>query len=216
MVRAADRSGRNPADVRLVAVTKYASLEAVRALVELGVDALGESRPQQFAQRVAELDAPVNWHFIGTLQRNKVRLVLPHAALIHSVDSLRLLERVNQVAIELGLAPRLLLEVNISGEKSKHGFTPTALEHDWDQLVRSHPGQIVGLMTMAPASDDPEQTRPCFRGLRDLRDRLARRSRQIELSELSMGMSGDFEVAIEEGATLIRVGSALFEEWSPT
>lgn len=197
--------------MQLVAVTKYAPLDSVRALVDLGVVTLGESRPQQFAQRVAELDRAVDWHFIGHLQRNKVRMVVPHASLIHSIDSLRLLERVNQAASETDTSPRVLLEVNVSGEGSKDGFSPESLDREWEQLIAMTPARIVGLMTMAPAGDDPEQARPCFRALRHLRDELARRSpASIDLRELSMGMSGDFEVAVEEGATLIRVGSALF------
>ncbi len=221
-------------------MTKYARLEWVRELLRLGVRLLGESRPQQFAERVGQIElpladaspsgtspcgvsqtgaadsqVPIEWHFIGHLQRNKVRLVLPHASLIHSVDSPRLLERIHHVAAETGIAPAVLLQVNVSGETTKGGFSPDALEREWPQLAATKPAKIVGLMTMAPASRDPEEARPFFAALRELRDRLARQSPpNVMLPELSMGMSGDFDVAIEEGATLIRVGSALFEGMS--
>lgn len=209
---AADRAGREASEVRLVAVTKYAQLDWVQELVNQGVRSLGESRPQQFAQRVDAFDVPIDWHFIGHLQRNKVRLVLPHVALIHSVDSLRLLQRISDLSTELDLETRVLLEVNVSGEATKDGFSPEALQREWSQLIALPSVKICGLMTMAPAADDPETARPHFAALRTLRDRLASQSpAELSLSELSMGMSEDFDVAIEEGATLIRVGSALFD-----
>ncbi len=242
---AVGRSGRSESEIRLVAVTKYARLEWVSELLRLGVRLLGESRPQQFAERVGEIEVPrldvsrsdasqsdvsnadsprfdsqqsngpIEWHFIGHLQRNKVRLVLPHASLTHSVDSPRLLERVDEIAAESGIAPTVLLQVNVSGESTKGGFSPEALERDWSRLIAAKPAKIAGLMTMAPASDDPEDARSFFAALRELRDRLVLQSPpEVTLSELSMGMSGDFDVAIEEGATLIRVGSALFEGMS--
>ncbi len=197
---------------QLVAVTKYADLAWVRELVAIGHTVLGESRPQQLIQRAELLGPGVEWHLIGTLQRNKVRAVLPHVALIHSVDSWRLLERIDSTAAELGLRPRVLLQVNISGEASKHGFTVDDLIASWDQVDLLQHVQIGGLMTMAPLADNPDDARPTFRGLRELRDRLRTRNREGEsLPELSMGMSHDFEVAIEEGATLYRIGSLLFD-----
>lgn len=210
IARAAQRSGRAADDVRLIAVTKYARLEWVRALIDAGQVLLGESRPQQLIERAAALPAGIEWHLIGHLQRNKVRALLPHAAVIHSVDSLRLAERISDIAGQLSLAPRVLLEVNVSGEASKDGFVPGVLQQQWPALRALPHVQIDGLMTMAPASDDPETARPTFRGLRDLRDAL-RSGGPAVLPELSMGMSADFEIAIEEGATLVRVGSALFE-----
>jgi len=209
---AAARSGRRASDVRLIAVTKYAQMEWVRELVDQGVRSLGESRPQQFAERVDAFDVPIEWHFIGHLQRNKARLVVPHASLIHSVDSLRLLQRINDVAAESGIEPRVLLEVNVSGEPTKDGFAPDTLEREWPRLIAMPPAKICGLMTMAPACEDPEAARPFFAALRGLRERLAAQSPpETTLRELSVGMSGDYEVAIEEGATLVRIGSALFE-----
>jgi pyridoxal phosphate enzyme (YggS family) len=209
---ACTRAGRNPAEVSLVAVTKYARLDWVRALVRQGECELGESRPQQLVKRASELTEPVHWQLIGSLQRNKVRLVLPYVSRIHSVDSVRLLEAIDRVAGELGLRPRLLLEVRFSGEEAKHGFEPEDLRRCWDEVQSFPHVRLEGLMTMAAYADDPEAARPAFAGLRQLRNELRSRiSDAAALSHLSMGMSGDFEVAIEEGATLVRIGSALWE-----
>lgn len=205
------RAGRSPESVKLVAVTKYAQLSEVRRLVELGTIDLGESRPQQLDDRANQLSGDIRWHFIGHLQRNKVKSVLSRAVLIHSVDSLRLLERISAVAAELALRPRVLLEVNISGETSKDGLSIDDLRSQWDTFQTFPNVDLVGLMTMAPLADDPENARPVFRKLRLLSDELAAQSEHhVKLTELSMGMSGDFSVAIEEGATLIRIGSRLF------
>lgn len=205
------RAGRSPDSVKLVAVTKYAELTDVRRLIELGMIDLGESRPQQLDERADQLPAGILWHFIGHLQRNKVKSVLSRAVLIHSVDSLRLLERISTVAAELALRPRVLLEVNVSGEASKDGISIDELRSQWDVFQAVPNVEIAGLMTMAPLADEPETARPVFRQLRQLRDELARHSQpHVRLTELSMGMSGDFAVAIEEGATLIRIGSRLF------
>jgi pyridoxal phosphate enzyme (YggS family) len=218
------RAGRVPADVLLIGVTKSARLEWIEALVAVGVLDLGESRPQQLLER-AERIRPIRkvegadtsggraprWHLIGHLQRNKVRKVLPIAGYLHSTDSLALATRIDSLAAEIGLRPRMLLEVNASGETSKDGFTPDQLAADWAALcVLSHV-EIVGLMTMAPFSEEPEDSRVTFRRLRELRDQLAASPGAPSLPELSMGMSGDFEVAIEEGATMIRVGTNLFD-----
>jgi pyridoxal phosphate enzyme (YggS family) len=212
MRAAAQRAGRDASDVCLVAVTKSARLEWMRQLVEAGVCDFGESRPQRLVDRVPQFSPSLRWHLIGHLQRNKVRPVLPLVELVQSIDSIRLLERVNAVAVELELCPRVLLEVNVSGERTKDGFSPQDLLRDWEQMLLMRPATVAGLMTMAPAAEPPEQARPHFAALRELRDRLRTQSPpEVTLPVLSMGMSGDFEVAIEEGATLIRIGSALFE-----
>lgn len=206
------RAERLPVNVQLVAVTKYADLDWVRDLVELGETRLGESRPQQMCQRVDELPGGVCWHMIGHLQRNKVDMVIPAAELIHSVDSLRLLRKIESSAATLGKRQRVLLEVNVSGEESKDGFSPADVESNWAEILDLQHVDIQGLMTMAPHSDDAESARPFFKQLRGFRDRLAAKSGgRLLLPELSMGMSGDFEIAIEEGATLIRIGSRIFE-----
>jgi PLP dependent protein len=205
------RAGRPAGDVRLIAVTKSAEIGWIEALLPLGVRDLGESRPQQLCERALLVDKPVAWHLIGHLQRNKVRKVLAVAGWIHSVDTLLLLQRIDEIAGELGVRPRLLLEVNVSGETAKHGFEPEELAATWPALITVSHVEIAGLMTMAPWTESPEAARPVFAGLRGLRDRLRGSRPSIALPELSMGMSGDFEVAIEEGATLVRVGTSLFE-----
>jgi pyridoxal phosphate enzyme (YggS family) len=208
---ACGRAGRDPAEVTLVAVTKYAQLNWVSALVELGIADLGENRPQQLCERAEALAAAVRWHLVGHLQRNKVRKVLPLTVCVHSVDSWKLLDRIELLAAELDLRPRVLLEVNASGEASKDGFPLDELRGGWGRLPRYQRTQVAGLMTMAPFAEDPEAARPVFRRLRELREELEPRSPAGgSLPELSMGMSHDFDVAIEEGATLIRVGSDLF------
>ncbi len=210
-------AGRSPDDVLLVAVTKPARLDWIQALMARGVRDLGESRPQQLLERAEAIgqherdESPVHWHLIGHLQRNKVRKILPVADCLHSIDSLPLATRIDGLSAELGLRPRLLLEINVSGEASKDGFTPEQLAIDWAALSALSHVHVAGLTTMAPFSDDPEVSRITFRRLRELRDGLAARPGAPPLGELSMGMSGDFEVAIEEGATMIRVGTSLFD-----
>lgn len=208
---ACQRARRAPETVRLIAVTKYAQLEWVQALVELGCHDLGESRTPQLEERAALLSPEIRWHFIGPLQRNKVRRTIQHSSLIHSVDSLKLLNTIDRIAGEAELQPEVLIEVNLSGEASKKGFTREALCAEWEAICSVSEVKVTGLMTMAPHVQDPELARPVFRELRELRDELQKRSPdRFSLQELSMGMSGDFEVGIEEGATLVRVGSALY------
>lgn len=210
---ACDRAGRDPGEVRLVAVTKYARDEWVEALLTLNQHALGENRPQQLIQRAQQFAAastPVEWHLIGQLQRNKVRAVLPHVALIHSVDSWRLLEQIERVAVEESRDVNVLLQVNVSGEASKSGFCQAEIEDQWEAVQQTTRTKVCGLMTMAPLTTDESIVRSTFSGLRALRDRLQERSPEIALTELSMGMSEDFPIALAEGATLVRVGSRLF------
>jgi len=207
------RVGREPAGVTLVAVTKTVSPRVAGLLPEVGVPDLGENRPQELWRKAESLAAsPIRWHLVGHLQRNKVERTLPLVHLIHSVDSLRLFQAVDGEARKSQIRPRALLQVNISGEGQKHGFSE-------DEIVRAEPDlvrgavEIVGLMGMAAYSDDPEAARPAFARLRQFRDRLRRdwNLTGFQLEHLSMGMSGDFEVAVEEGATLVRIGTTLFE-----
>lgn len=193
-------------------MTKYVSLETIHALYDLGVRDFGESRPQSLWTRAPLLPDDVRWHFIGRWQTNKVKRTLPLIALAHSVDSWHLAERVSQESVKLGLVTPILVEVLLSGEESKAGFDPEELATTWHKL-RELPGlNPRGLMTMAAESGDPEDARPTFRQLRELRDELCQQTGVPGgLPFLSMGMSQDFEQAIEEGATHVRVGSALFE-----
>lgn len=214
IAHAAISAGREPDSVRLVAVTKYAEPAWVRALLETGEVDLGENRPQQLEERAALFPDAVHWHLIGHLQRNKIRRILPLVDLIHSLDTTRVVEAVDRVASELGLRPQILLEVNVSGEASKDGFTPDSVRAAWPQLCKLEHVDIRGLMTMAPLTSTSETARPVFRALRDLRDELAAGDPH-RLPELSMGMTGDFEAAIAEGATLVRIGSALWRGLAP-
>lgn len=206
---AADRGGRDPEAVRIVAVTKTVGVQDIRNAVSAGMSDFGENRVQEFLGKYG-LFPDVRWHFIGSLQTNKVKDVVGRAVLIHSVDSLRLLEHVDRRAAERDLVQPVLLEVNVSGEESKHGFPADDVE-DALRAAKDMPGvQVRGLMTMAPLTR-PESVRWVFRDLAALRDSLrALRLDRVELDELSMGMTNDFEVAVEEGATIIRVGRAIF------
>jgi pyridoxal phosphate enzyme (YggS family) len=207
------RAGRDPAEVRLVAVTKYVDAPTAAHLVTAGCRDLGESRPQELWEKASAAElASVRWHLIGRLQRNKVRRTLPLAALIHSVDSERLLAEIDAQAAALNLTPRVLLEVNCSGEDAKQGFSPDDVSRLFPQLARLEHVQVAGLMTMAPLEGGESAARQAFATLRDLRDGLSTSaSPNAPLGELSMGMSGDFAAAIAEGATIVRIGSALFE-----
>jgi len=220
MADAAARSARTAGQVRLVAVTKSAGQAEVRALVEAGCRELGENRPQQLWEKAEQLrDLPIRWHLIGHLQRNKVRRTLGLVEMIHSADSVRLIEAIDRVAGEAPVpissqARRVpvLLEVNVSGDVAKHGFDPEGMEPVLDGLAGLRRVEIRGLMCMAGLEGDPDAARRDFTRLRQLRDRLRPRCPEgVLLDELSMGMSGDFEAAIEEGATMVRIGSALFE-----
>lgn len=213
MAAACQVADRSLDSIQLIAVTKYAKVEWIEGLISLGLSQFGENRPQQLEERQTRWPQ-VQWHLIGHLQRNKAKSVLGRVALIHSIDSWRLAERLSELAPSDSKVNRipLLCEVNVSGEASKDGFTIANLCADWDQLLGLPGVEIRGLMTMAPLAHDPNEARPVFAKLRQLRDELRARSPiEVTLSELSMGMSGDFEVAIQEGATLIRVGSRLFE-----
>lgn len=206
---AAVRAGRDPAGVDLVAVSKTYPSERIREAMEAGQGLFGESRVQEALVKIPSLPGRLRWHFIGHLQANKVRKALPLFELIHGVDTVEIARDVDRIAAELGLYPRVLLEVNVSGEGSKHGFPPEDLERALEGLLALPRLQVEGFMTMAPLAPEAESSRPFFAALRSLRDRLADHA-GVPFPTLSMGMSGDYEVAVEEGATLVRVGSAIF------
>lgn len=210
---AALASGRTADAVTLVAVTKYVEPPLARALAEAGCLDLGESRPQELWRKAGALaDLPVRWHLIGHLQRNKVARTLPLVSLIHSADSMRLIEAIDADAAALLRTVPILLEVNVSGEAAKHGFAPDELAPLGPRLAALTHIEVRGLMCMAGRDSDQDQTRREFERLRLLRDRLRGNWPDgVQLDELSMGMSGDFEAAIAEGATLVRIGSSLFE-----
>lgn len=214
---AAGRSGRRAEDVTLVAVSKYVGLAEIEALLAAGCYDLGESRPQDLWHKAEQLrDRPVRWHMIGHLQRNKTRRTLPLVTLLHAGDSWRLLEAASQSMPPSGRTLEVLIEVNVSGDATKTGLGPEEVEPLLPQIARLPQLHVGGLMAMASWGGTLDEARGDFVRLRTLRDRLAARCPpEISLTQLSMGMSGDFEVAIEEGATLVRVGSALFEGVEP-
>lgn len=208
---AALRAGRRPEEVRLVAVSKTQSAAAVSEAVRAGQRLFGENYVQEFTAKVADVAEPVEWHFIGSLQSNKVKHLVNLVSLIHSVDRLSLAEEINRQWGKVGKICEVLLEVNIAGEVSKGGAACDNLLELVHAAARLPHLRIRGLMTMPPFFDDPERARPYFRQLRLLAETVARQEIPgVEMQELSMGMSGDFESAIEEGATLVRIGTALF------
>ena len=212
MANAAARAGRSPSDVRLIAVSKTFPVEAVRAAYDAGHRDFGENRLQELLQKMeATSGLDVQWHLIGHLQSNKARKAAERVPLIHSVDSVDLLRRLEAAAAAAGTRPKLLVQVDLAAEPTKHGAPPETLAGIFEEAQRARAVMVVGLMLLPPLAENPEDARPWFRRLRDERDRL--RDAGIAdalLRELSMGMSHDFEVAIEEGATMIRVGTALF------
>lgn len=212
VAQAAQRVGRDPASVRLVAASKSVEAARVRAAVAAGITILGENYLQEARQKIGQLGHDtVEWHLIGSLQRNKVRYIFDLFSMMHSLDSLPLAEEINRRAERLGRRMPVLLEVNIGDEASKSGFTPQELLTDVHKLATMSHLQVRGLMTVPPPTSTPEEARPFYRQLRQLRERLQEQGIDgMEFSELSMGMTADFEIAIEEGATFVRVGTAIF------
>jgi pyridoxal phosphate enzyme (YggS family) len=213
IAQAAAKAGRAVDDVELVAISKTHEAAKVREASEAGQALFGESRVQEARVKIPELPSNLRWHFVGHLQKNKIRHALPLFELVHSVDSLALAKDINRIAEEDGLHPRVLLEVNVAGEGSKFGFTPAKLRENLESLLALPRLSILGLMTIPPIADEAEASRKYFVQLRELRDRLQTEF-HVDLAQLSMGMTQDFAVAVEEGATLVRVGTAIFGERS--
>jgi len=206
---AATRAGRDSREVTLVAVSKGRPLEMIHEAAQAGQRVFGENRAQELRDKIDRLAVDLEWHFIGHLQRNKVNMVIGKAALVHSVDSRRLLEAVAFRAEELEIVQDILLQVNVSGEESKYGMEEEGMEGMLEAALALPAVRVRGLMTIAPLEAE-EKTRPCFRRLRELRDALARDFSPLDLGILSMGMTQDFEVALEEGANMVRIGTAIF------
>ena len=203
------RAGRDVKSVQLIAVSKTFPVGSVREAFEAGQLQFGESKVQEAEPKIAALPGSLHWHFIGRVQRNKVRKMLQNFEVIHAIDSLRLASYTDEIAGELGLFPKVFLQVNVGREASKGGFEPDVLRAEMESLLKLGRLEIVGLMCIPPAGPDAESARPWFASLRETRDALEREF-GVTLPALSMGMSGDFEVAIEEGSTHVRVGSAIF------
>ena len=214
IAEAAKKSGRSPDEIALVAISKTHEAEKVRAAFDAGQSLFGESRVQEARAKIPLLPSAARWHFVGRLQKNKIRHALPLFELFHSVDSLDLAQQMNRIAEEEGSRPRVLLEVNVAGEGSKIGFAPETLRVQMDALRELPRLAIEGLMTIPPLAPEADASRKYFVALRELRDQFATEF-NLPLPELSMGMSGDFLVAIEEGATLVRVGTAIFGKRTP-
>ncbi len=212
LVRATERAGRLSTDVRLVAVSKTFPITHVQAALAAGQRVFGENRVQEALEKISlSSDTTIEWHLIGHLQSNKARKAASSFACIHSIDSAELLRRVDGAAEEDGRHPELLIQVDLAGEPTKHGTAADGLHAIFEAAAACRAARVTGLMVLPPFMDDPEETRPYFRRLREIRDELASRGVQPSmLRELSMGMSHDFEVAVEEGATLVRVGTAIF------
>ncbi|HEV8044045.1 MAG TPA: YggS family pyridoxal phosphate-dependent enzyme [Rubrobacter sp.] len=212
---ALERSGREADGVRVLVASKYYAPEQVAALAEAGVELVGENRAEDLVDKQDLFGDRFEWHFIGHLQRRKAKVVAPRVTLIHSIDSVRLVEELAGRAPEGGIG--VLLQVNVGGEESKYGVSEGEVEALLEAAAATEGRVLVrGFMTLAPLVDDPEDVRYIFAKLRTIRDRLRKSwSPHFDLSELSMGMSGDYEVAIEEGATLVRIGRMLIEEDGP-
>ncbi len=219
IAEAATRSKRNVEEITLIAVSKTHPPEAVIDVLDAGQFIFGESRVQEARAKVPLVPARARWHFVGHLQKNKIRHALPLFEMLHGVDSLELARDMDRIAGEVGAFPRVLLEVNVAGEGTKFGFTPDLLRAQMEDLLALGRLNIDGLMCIPPPQPKAEMARGFFTTLREIRDRLQTEFR-VPLPQLSMGMSGDFGVAIEEGATLVRVGTAIFGErsgktWKP-
>jgi PLP dependent protein len=215
IAQAAAKVGRKADDIELVAITKTHPAEKIREAVEAGHTLFGESRVQEARAKIPELPSNLRWHFVGHLQKNKIRHALPLFEMIHSVDSLALAEDINRIAEEEGMHPRVLLEVNVAGEGSKFGFHPEKLRNEMEPLLALPRLSTEGLMTIPPIAEEAEASRKYFIDLRELRDALEENF-DLKLQQLSMGMTNDFAIAVEEGATLVRVGTAIFGERART
>src|SRR3989454_5952864 len=211
IAQAAAKARRAVDEIELVAIAKTHPAEKVREAIEAGQTLFGESRVQEARAKIPELPSNLRWHFVGHLQKNKIRHALPLFEMIHSVDSLELAHEMNRIAEEQGMHPRVLLEVNVAGEGSKFGFKSETLRAEMESLLALPRLSILGLMTIPPLAEEAEVSRKYFIQLRELRDRLQTEFR-VDLAQLSMGMTQDYAIAIEEGATLVRVGTAIFGE----
>jgi pyridoxal phosphate enzyme (YggS family) len=203
VTEAAQRTGRSPEAIRLVAITKGVGTDEIRILSDLGLSEFGENRVEEARSKIGCMDRVVRWHMVGLVQRRKARDVVALFDAVDSVDRLELAMALDQQCEQAGKSLDIMVEVNLSNEPSKHGFRPESLPEAVQRMKELPHLQVRGLMTMAPFTQDPQEVRPVFATLREL-------GRQLGLEELSMGMSNDFEVAIEEGATQVRIGSALF------
>ena len=211
--RACARSGRKREEITLIAVSKTKPVEAIREAMGAGADTFGENKVQELCGKIEEIEEPLHWHLIGHLQRNKVKYIVDKVYLIHSVDSLRLAKEIQKEAEKCNVTCPVLIEINIGGEESKDGIPKEGAIPLIREIAELSRVQVRGLMTIAPPVEEPEEARGYFKEMRTLFEAVkAEQIPGVEMKELSMGMTGDFEVAIEEGATMVRVGTAIFGE----
>ena len=211
IVQACERAGRNPSEVKLIAVSKTKPVSMIEEAIACGQTVFGENKVQELCDKIPQLPANLEWHLIGHLQRNKVKYIVDKVALIHSVDTVRLAKQISQEAVKAGVTVQILLEVNVAREESKFGFMEEEVEEAVREIAAFPNIQIVGLMTIAPFVADPEENRIYFKKLHQLCVDINKKNiDNIRMSELSVGMTGDYEVAIEEGATMVRVGTGIF------
>lgn len=208
----ARRAGRNPGEITLVAVTKTVAIERIREAFDCGAKDLGENRVQEFLNKYQQLPSEIKWHFIGHLQTNKVNKIIGKADLIHSLDRWALAEELHKAAINAGQVARVLVQVNVAGENSKYGLAPTETVDFVATAVSLAGLSVQGLMTIAPWTVNPEEVRPVFRQLKEIARSVEERVPGSKMHYLSMGMSGDWEVAVEEGANILRIGTSIFGE----
>ncbi|MDD4237378.1 MAG: YggS family pyridoxal phosphate-dependent enzyme [Desulfotomaculaceae bacterium] len=209
---AARRAGRNPGEIKLVAVTKTVPVEIIREALACGANRLGENRVQEFLSKYQKLPPSVEWHMIGHLQTNKVNKIIGKVNLIHSLDRWALAEELHQAATEVGKVVKVLVQVNVAGEKSKYGLAPSETVDFITSTADLAGLSVEGLMTIAPWSANPEEVRPVFRQLKEIARKVEDKVTGSRMDYLSMGMSGDWEVAVEEGANILRIGTAIFGE----
>lgn len=210
---AATVSNRESKDIGLIAVTKTVDVDTIKEAIDYGILHIGENKVQELVKKYDQIGKAVKWHLIGHLQRNKVRHIIDKVDLIHSLDSYRLAKEIDKRAKNIDRIVECLLQVNVSGEKTKYGVSPDEVDHILREISPLHNVQVVGLMTMAPHVEDKEKTRQYFRALKNIFDQVAEKDLpNVKMKYLSMGMSNDFEIAVEEGANFIRVGTSIFGE----
>jgi hypothetical protein len=209
--KAALKANRNPQEIKLVAVTKTATIEQIKEAISVGVKIIGENKVQEAKEKYQILSADIEWHLVGHLQTNKVKYAVEIFDLIHSVDSIKLAKEIDRRSLQFGMITNVLVEVNVSGEETKYGIKPEEVEPFLKEISEFSRTRVRGLMTIAPIAEDKEEVRPYFRKLRELfKEIKSKNIKNIKMDYLSMGMTEDFEVAVEEGANMVRIGRGIF------
>ena len=209
--KAALKASRNPQEIKLVAVTKTAAIEQIKEAISAGVKIIGENKVQEAKEKYQILSADIEWHLVGHLQTNKVKYAVEIFDLIHSVDSIKLAKEIDRRSLQFGMITNVLVEVNVSGEETKYGIKPEEVEPFLKEISEFSRTRVRGLMTIAPIAEDKEEVRPYFRKLRELFEKIKSKNiKNVKMDYLSMGMTEDFEVAVEEGANMIRIGRGIF------